>query len=290
MVSISIDLGEPTNSCFVMMPFTPMSKTLYEKVIKPAVEEVNLECIRADEIYSKPHIMSDIWKALRSARIVIAELTGKNTNVFYELGLAHAVGKPVIIVTKKQDDVPFDLKALRNLHYNTEDPSWGETLRGNLVSMLKKVLSQKDFDTVFEGIEPEGKMEYKEEKLAQRKEEATIKLSGKWIGLMISESNKIKYDLDLSLNQDVDALSGTVICSFLRNNKKIVVRQEMIGYIENSKVTLNGVTYQYIEKGNCSGYVLDNFILTLSSTGKVMTGLDKSGSDLLKVTLTKARD
>ena len=109
MVKVEIDLGNLTNSCFVIMPFSPTYETEYERIIRPAVEAAGLACIRADEIYSKPQITADIWKSLRAARIVIAELTGKNSNVLYEVGLAHALGKPVIIITRNEDDVPFDL-------------------------------------------------------------------------------------------------------------------------------------------------------------------------------------
>ena len=125
MAKIEISLGVLTNSCFVIMPFSPTYNTEYERVIRPAVEATGLACIRADEIYSKPQIMADIWKSIRSARLVIAELTGRNTNVFYEVGLAHTLGKPVIIITRNEEDVPFDLKALRYVYYNTEDPFWG---------------------------------------------------------------------------------------------------------------------------------------------------------------------
>ncbi len=90
----------------------PIYDTEYKRVIQPAVEATGLECVRGDEIYSKPKITDDIWKSLRAARVVIAELTGRNSNVFYELGLAHAIGKPAIILTRNEEDVPFDLKGL----------------------------------------------------------------------------------------------------------------------------------------------------------------------------------
>lgn len=117
---ININLGNLENSCFVVMPFKPMFKTQYENIIRPAIKESGLECVRGDEIYSKPRIVDDIWKSIRSARVIIAELTGKNPNVLYEVGLAQAIGKPLIIITRNEDDVPFDLKSLRYLFYDTE--------------------------------------------------------------------------------------------------------------------------------------------------------------------------
>jgi len=126
MNQITIDLGELQNSCFIVMPFDPLYQTEYEKIIHPALLELEIKCIRGDEIYSKQRIMDDIWSSIRSCRLVIAELTGRNPNVLYEVGLAHAIGKPVIILTRNAEDVPFDLKDLRYLYYDTNNPFWGE--------------------------------------------------------------------------------------------------------------------------------------------------------------------
>jgi len=185
MAKIEIDLGSMTNSCFVVMPFASTYNTEYERIIRPAVETVELACVRANEIYSKPQITADIWKSLRSARIVIAELTGRNSNVLYEVGLAHALGKPVIIITRNEDDVPFDLKALRYLYYNIDDPFWGENLRNALTEMLQKLLKENEYGTVFENIRSVGKIEYEEKEiLPAEKEKSYHDLTGLWQGIM----------------------------------------------------------------------------------------------------------
>lgn len=146
MAKVEINLGTLTKSCFVIMPFSPIFNAEYKDVIRPAVEAAGLTCIRGDEIYSEPQIMADIWKHIRSSIVIIAELTGRNTNVFYEVGLAHALGKPVIIITRNEEDAPFDLKALRYLYYNVEDPFWGENLKKRLVDMLRNLLKNKDIE------------------------------------------------------------------------------------------------------------------------------------------------
>jgi HEAT repeat protein len=65
--------------------------------------------------------MADIWKSIRQSKLVIADLTGRNPNVFYELGLAHAIQKPVILLSQNVNDVPFDLRHVRVIIYmNTE--------------------------------------------------------------------------------------------------------------------------------------------------------------------------
>ena len=92
------------------MPLSLKSDLIYEEVFKPAIEAAGLSCVRADEIYGSKRIMQDVWDSIRAARVVLAELSGRNPNVLYELGLSHAIGKPVIIITSSMDDVPFDLR------------------------------------------------------------------------------------------------------------------------------------------------------------------------------------
>ncbi|HYN16177.1 MAG TPA: hypothetical protein VES66_10375, partial [Terriglobales bacterium] len=96
---------------------------------------------RADDIYRPSAIVHDIWAYVKTSRVMLADLTGKNPNVFYELGLAHAVGKPVIMVTQSMEDVPFDLRALRVIEYDVENPEWGQVLREKIGRALGEVLA-----------------------------------------------------------------------------------------------------------------------------------------------------
>jgi HEAT repeat protein len=112
-----------TRQCFILMPFKPDLDELYIRVVKPTVERTRLfQCLRADEIYGPRPIMLDVWASIQAAMLVIADLTGRNPNVLYELGLAHALQKPVILLTQTIDDVPFDLRHLRVLIYRNTDP------------------------------------------------------------------------------------------------------------------------------------------------------------------------
>lgn len=106
------------DTCFVLMPFDEGMSAVYEHGIKPLVESLNIQCRRADEIYSAQGIMGDMWKSLQTAELVIADLTNKNPNVMYELGLCHALWKRVILLSQNKDDVPFDLKAWRVIWYD----------------------------------------------------------------------------------------------------------------------------------------------------------------------------
>lgn len=131
-----------TTSCFVMMPFSEPINSYYELIFKPAIIKAKLEPIRADDLFRPSPIMSDLWKMIQDAEVVLAELTSKNANVFYELGLAHAIGKPVIMVSETMADVPFDLQQLRVLLYNKDDPKWGDILVTSIVKAINEVLKE----------------------------------------------------------------------------------------------------------------------------------------------------
>lgn len=113
----------PTSGiCFVLMPFEEALTAVYEHGIKPQIESMGMQCKRADEIYSAQSILSDIWGSIQSAELVIADLTGRNPNVMYELGLCHALWKRVILLSQNKDDVPFDLRAWRVIWYDFSFP------------------------------------------------------------------------------------------------------------------------------------------------------------------------
>lgn len=131
----------PEGSCFVLMPFGLPFDRYYERIFVPAIKALDLKPVRGDKEFFLPTpIISDIWKSIRSAKILLADLTGRNANVFYELGLAHAIGKPVILVANTIDDVPFDLRHLRILIYDKNVDNWGAKLRGEIRQALLESL------------------------------------------------------------------------------------------------------------------------------------------------------
>lgn len=122
------------------MPFGGWFDEYYSSIFCPAIESAGLVPRRADDLYRPSAIVHDIWAYTRRCRIVLADLTGKNPNVFYELGLAHAIAKPAILVTESIADVPFDLRALRVIEYNKHAPNWGQVLRQKIESSIREVL------------------------------------------------------------------------------------------------------------------------------------------------------
>lgn len=100
----------------VMMPFTAELRPTYQS-IRNVCGSLEIECKRVDDIWENTTIIQDIFELIFISRVVIADFTGKNPNVFYEAGIAHTLGKQVIPITQSIDDVPFDLRHHRTLTY-----------------------------------------------------------------------------------------------------------------------------------------------------------------------------
>lgn len=100
----------------VMMPFGAEFDPVL-KALQQAAEEAKLRCVRADDIWVHHHVIQDIVDLIAQARVVVCDCTGKNPNVFYEIGIAHTLGKDVILITQSKDDIPFDLRHLRYVEY-----------------------------------------------------------------------------------------------------------------------------------------------------------------------------
>ena len=121
---------------FVLMPFREPFNKYYRTIFRPAVHEAGKRVLRSDEIFGPSEIMRDLWGSLNESRTVLAELTGRNPNVMYEVGLAHGIGKPVVLVAQSMEDVPFDLRGLRCILYDTTEPDWANQLRAAITKSL----------------------------------------------------------------------------------------------------------------------------------------------------------
>ena len=111
-------------TCFVLIPFRPSFERLYNDYIKPAMVKRGFEVIKANELFTTTPIIEDIWEQINDCQVIVADVTGKNPNVFYELGIAHTVGKTAIILSQNDEDVPFDLRHLRYFKYDDNDQGW----------------------------------------------------------------------------------------------------------------------------------------------------------------------
>lgn len=103
---------------FVAMPFADALTPVYENHILPVCKGLNLTCKRGDDFTSSGAIMHEVWSAIYHAKICIVDCTNRNPNVFYELGLAHTIGRPTVLIAQSFSDIPFDIRHLRTIIYD----------------------------------------------------------------------------------------------------------------------------------------------------------------------------
>jgi hypothetical protein len=118
----------------VMMPFA--NSALVLAAIQRAATAAGMRCDRADDIWNHQTVMEDVAALIDRSSIVVCDCTGRNANVFYEIGLAHAWGKEVILITQNPADVPFDLAHLRRLHYHPNNEGLA-TLEAELLARIR---------------------------------------------------------------------------------------------------------------------------------------------------------
>jgi hypothetical protein len=116
----------------VMMPFDARFDSVYA-TLQQAVTESGMRCKRADDIWINNHVVDDIINLIWRARVVIADL--KNTNVFYETGIAHTLGREVIPIAQSIEDIPFDLRPIRSQTYLND----GEGLKRLKIQVVERL-------------------------------------------------------------------------------------------------------------------------------------------------------
>lgn len=124
----------------MMMPFGEPFDEYYTEIYKSAIEESGLKPKRADSLFRPSPIIRDIWEYINYSKILIADITGLNPNVMYELGLAHAITKPVIIISDSIENVPFDLRYLRILIYDSKKPNWADELKTKIKKSMAEII------------------------------------------------------------------------------------------------------------------------------------------------------
>jgi hypothetical protein len=137
-------IREFLDTCFVMMPFGAWFDRYYQDIYAPAIKEAGFEPIRADELFTTGSVVEQIWEQIQKAKVLLADLSGKNANVFYELGLAHAAKKPVVFTSALVDDVPFDLRHLRVIIYDIREPEWAPRLRKSISDYLRNAMKEPE--------------------------------------------------------------------------------------------------------------------------------------------------
>ena len=106
---------------FVIMPFNDAFKSIYEDMIEPAVTGAGLECTRGDSVLRIDDLTANVWSAILQAGLIIAEVSEPNPNVYYELGLAHAVGKDTFVLKQSGTTLPADFGGAHYYEYDSRN-------------------------------------------------------------------------------------------------------------------------------------------------------------------------
>src|SRR5690606_3928482 len=137
------DLSENSDTCFVAMPFATKYNKVWLELLKPAITQAGLKPVRTDENLPSSSIPMEILSGIAEATLVIADLTSGNPNVFYELGLAHAVKRStqVVLITQEVKKVPFDLRGMRCYEYSF-GRRWPTPSVHEFSEIIKKLLQE----------------------------------------------------------------------------------------------------------------------------------------------------
>ena len=135
------DLETDENLVSVMMPFAAGFNPVIE-AIRESCESIELTCQRADDIWEETAIIDEIFALICRSGIVVCDLTGRNPNVLYEMGIAQTLGKPVVMLTQNNEDIPFDVKHHRYLKYLSNGEGL-EAMKEALTERLETIWNQE---------------------------------------------------------------------------------------------------------------------------------------------------
>lgn len=153
---------KPKKFCFTLMPFDSDFEDIYKLGIKQSCEDAGAYCERVDEQIFTESILDRVYNQISKADIIIADMTNRNPNVFYEVGYAHALGKTAILLTQNSEDIPFDLKHYPHIVYNKKISK----LKHELTSRIKWFIENEAKSNDKQSIELE--IFFKDKNLSQK--------------------------------------------------------------------------------------------------------------------------
>ncbi|MCD6254697.1 MAG: hypothetical protein J7J44_00280 [Deltaproteobacteria bacterium] len=137
--------------CFVIAPIgepesdvRKRSDQVFRHIISPAVESLGYKPIRADHISEPGIITSQVIQYVVDSPLVVADLTGRNPNVFYELAIRHAIKKPLVQLIKKGEQIPFDVAGTRTIQFDIHDLDSVEETKKELINQVKSIEEGKN--------------------------------------------------------------------------------------------------------------------------------------------------
>jgi hypothetical protein len=102
----------------VLMPFGVTASSVYTEVIRPVCEALDLTVARIEDLYARQEVMSQIWSAIYTCELLIADCTGRDAAVFYGLGVAHTIGKRTILLAQELEDIPYNILQHAHMAYH----------------------------------------------------------------------------------------------------------------------------------------------------------------------------
>ena len=131
--------GSPV--CFIVMPFGQEWSADVHRILVKACDAAGARAVRGDDLFTPTDILEDIWQGIHAADFVIADITGRNPNVLYELGIAHTLAKPVLILSRLASDIPIDLATRRVALYGQSAGDWREDLAHKIQPAVAALVS-----------------------------------------------------------------------------------------------------------------------------------------------------
>jgi hypothetical protein len=126
--------------CFIVMPFSLAWSGDVHGLLSDACRAAGVQPERGDDLFTPTDILNDIWQGINGADFVIADITDKNPNVLYELGIAHTLAKPVLILSRNAEDIPIDLATRRVILYGRSKDTWREDLDQQVSRAIEEIL------------------------------------------------------------------------------------------------------------------------------------------------------
>jgi hypothetical protein len=136
--------------CFVISPIGAENSEIRRRadqvlrhIISPAVTSCGFDPIRADQISEPGLITTQVIQHIIDDALVVADLTGSNPNVFYELAIRHAIRKPLIQIIQKEEKIPFDVAGMRTVPVDHKDLDSVEEAKKEIEKQIKAVIKKK---------------------------------------------------------------------------------------------------------------------------------------------------
>ena len=178
---------QPKPFCFVLMPFSESFDDIYAFGIKGACDDAGVYCERVDEQIFEGTVLDRIYNQISKADVIVADMTGMNPNVFYEVGYAHALGRRTILLTEKAEDIPFDLKHFPHIVYNNKIKDLRKSLSKHIKKFAFHSTSQKQYEL---GLE----LYWENYPLSERIVAATVKdMNSPSVNLTLHNASTITY-------------------------------------------------------------------------------------------------